>query len=155
PVKLGVLGHYAGMSRKDDQGVLGLLESHGMRVMPLTDALAKLEAVLIQLPVQRMTARFDWARFRTAYPHLVRDARFVDLMSDAALARGSRKTGSSLRTALADVVPAQRRERLQQELTASLARILDVGPDQLDASASLDNLGLDSLMLTQLRNWIL
>ncbi len=58
-----------------------------MFVMPLADVLAKLEAALIQQPVQRMTARFDWPRFRMAYPHLVRDARFVELMSDAALAR--------------------------------------------------------------------
>ena len=102
-----------------------------------------------------MTGRFDWARFRTAYPHLVRDTRFVDLLSDAALARGSRPKGADLRTALIEFEPGRRRELLQQELTASLARILDVGPEQLDVSASIDNLGLDSLMLTQLRNWIL
>ena len=90
-VNLGVLGQYAGMSRaeNDEQDIIGLLESQGMLVMPLADVLAKLEAALIQQPVQRMTARFDWARFRIAYPHLVRDARFVELMSDAALARPS------------------------------------------------------------------
>ena len=47
------------------------------------------------------------------------------------------------------------RDRLEQDLRASLGRILDVGPEHLDLSASIDNLGLDSLMLTQIRNWIL
>ena len=156
-VNLGVLGAYAGMSRvaDDNRDVIGLLESHGMLVMPLTDVLAKLEAALVQQPVQRMTARFDWTRFRTAYPHLVRDTRFLALMSDAALAQGGRQKGSNLRATLAALEPQQRRERLQQELAASLARILGAVPEKLDVSASIDGLGLDSLMLTQLRNWIL
>ena len=154
-VNLGVLGQYAGMSKQDDRDVLGLLESHGMGIMPLNEVLAKLEAAIVQQPVQRMTAGFDWASFRVAYPHLVRDARFVDLMSDAALARGVHKSGSTLRTTLIDSEPAKRRELLEQELAACLARVLDADAKQLDVAASIDNLGLDSLMLTQLRNWML
>lgn len=156
-VNLGVLGQYAGMSRaaNDDTNVIGLLESHGMLVMPLADVLAKLEAAVVQQPVERTAARFDWVRFRTAYPHLARDTRFVELMSDSALARGSRKTGSNLRTALAELEPGPRRERLERELTASLARVLGAQPEKLDVAVSIDTLGLDSLMLTQLRNWIL
>ncbi len=156
-VNLGVMGQYAGLSRtvNEAQDVIGLLESHGLLVMPLTDVLAKLEAVLVQQPVQRMTGRFDWALFRTAYPHLARDARFVELLSDGALARGNRKAGSNLRTTLAELEPGARRERLEQEVTASLAQILDAAPEKLDVAASIENLGLDSLMLTQLRNWIL
>jgi surfactin synthase thioesterase subunit/acyl carrier protein len=123
--------------------------------MPLTEVMAKLEAALIQQPVQRMAARFDWARFRTAYPHLVRDARFIDLMSDEALARGSRKTGANLRSTLVELDPGKRPACLEQELTATLARILDAAPEKLDIEASIDILGLDSLMLTQLRNWML
>ena len=149
-VNLGVLGQYAGMSKpeNDEHDIIGLLETQGLLVMPLADVLAKLEAALVQQPVQRVTARFDWARFRASYPHLVRDARFVELMSDAALARGNRSKCSSLRAALAEMEPDQRRERLQQELAGSLARILDANPEKIDVAASIDNLGLDSLMLT-------
>ena len=155
-INLGLLGQYAGMSNSenDERDVVALLESQGMLVMPLTDVLSKLEAALIQQPVQRMTARFDWARFRTAYPHLARDSRFIELMSDAALARGSRAKTSSLRSTLAELEPDQQRERLQQELTGSLARILDAKPEKLDVSTSIDSLGLDSLMLTELQIWI-
>ena len=149
-VNLGVLGQYAGMSKpeNDEHDIIGLLETQGLLVMPLADVLTKLEAALVQQPVQRVTARFDWSRFRTTYPHLVRDARFMELMSDAALARGSRSKTSSLRAALAEMEPDQRRERLQQELTGALARILDALPEKIDVAASIDNLGLDSLMLT-------
>ena len=72
-VNLGVLGQYAGLSRvANEEDVIGLLESHGLLVMPLADILGKLEAALIQKPVQRITGRFDWAKYRTAYPHLAR-----------------------------------------------------------------------------------
>src|SRR5439155_2583386 len=68
---------------------------------------------------------------------------------------GGRDKGTNLRATLAELEPGERRERMQHEATASLARILDVPPEKLDASASIDSFGLDSLMLTQLRNWVL
>lgn len=156
-VNLGVLGDYAGMSKtkNDHHGTIALLESHGMSVMPLTEVLAKLEAAIAQQPAQRMMARLDWTRFRTAYPHLARDARFVEQMSDTALARGPRQTGSNLRAALAALRPDQRAEHLQKGLATSLGRILGLTPEQVDCAVSLDHLGLDSLMLSQMRNWIL
>ncbi|MFN0021880.1 MAG: SDR family NAD(P)-dependent oxidoreductase [Pirellulaceae bacterium] len=155
-VNLGVLGSYAGMSKaeNDVQDIIGLLASQGMLVMPLADVLGKIEAALIQQATQRMTSRFDWGRFRTAYPHLLRDARFVDHLSDAALSRSNRPRNSSLRSALLELEPGQQQERLQQELSEKLARILDTLPEKLDADASIDNLGLDSLMLTDLQVWI-
>ena len=155
-VNLGILGQYAGLSRalNENQDVIGLVESQGLLVTPLEDILAKLEAALLQQPVQRMTGRFDWARFRAAYPHLVRDARFVDLMSDAALARRSHAKCSDLRAKLAEMEPDQRRKRLEDELKEKLAQILDAAPEKLDVSTSIDVLGLDSLMLTDLQIWI-
>jgi len=155
-VNLGVLGQYAGMSKaeNDAQDIIGLLDSQGMLVMPLTDVLGKLEAALVQQPIQRMTSQFDWGRFRSAYPHLARDARFLDLMSDAALARGSRPKGASLRAAIAELSPHQRQRRVEQELTGKLAGILDVAAEKVDVSRSLDDFGLDSLVLTDLQVWI-
>jgi surfactin synthase thioesterase subunit/NADPH:quinone reductase-like Zn-dependent oxidoreductase/aryl carrier-like protein len=156
-VNLGVLGIYAGMSRAvgEEKGVLGLLESHGLSAMPLGDVLTKLEAAVVQQPDCRVATRLDWARFRGAYPHLARDSRFLELMSDAALARAGRRTGGGLRAALAELDPAERRSRLLDELRAALARVLGTDPQRLDVSTSIDTLGLDSLMLTQLRNWVL
>src|SRR5262249_888244 len=149
-INLGVMGQYAGLSRSvnDDQDVIGLLESHGLLAMPLADMLSKLDAVLVHSPVQPMTGRFASTFFPQAYPHLMRDARFIEVLTDAALARGNRKAGSSLRTALTDMNADERRERLEHELTSSLARILDAAPEKIDVAASIENLGLDSLMLT-------
>ena len=43
---------------------------------------------------------------------------------------------------------------MQHELTTVFARILDAVPEKLDVSVSIDNMGLDSLMLTELQVWI-
>ena len=75
-----------------------------------------------------------------AYPHLVRDARFIELMGDTALARTLRRKGTGLRTELAAMKPDERIDRVRQELTDKLARILDASPDKLDVSTSLDSL---------------
>lgn len=155
-LNLGILGQFAGLSRalNEDQDVIGLVESQGLLVTPLDDILAKLEAVLLQQPVQRMTGRFDWGKFRLAYPHLVRDARFVDLMSDAAVTRRSHTKGSDLRARLAELDPDRRHKRLEDELKEKLAKILDAAPEKLDVATTIDSLGLDSLMLTDLQIWI-
>ncbi|WP_068136331.1 type I polyketide synthase [Roseimaritima ulvae] len=155
-INLGVLGQYAGLSRSvnQDQDVIGLLESFGMLEMHLSDVLEKLEAALIQQPAQRMTAQIDWAWFRSAYPHLARDSRYIELMGDEALARAFRPKGSGLVAELLELDAADRTERLQQELAGVLARILDVAPNRLDVATSIDNLGLDSMMLTELQIWI-
>jgi surfactin synthase thioesterase subunit len=90
----------------------------------------------------------DWPWFRIAYPHLTRDARFIEVMGDEALARAFQRRGTGLRAELAEMNPNERLDRLQQELTNKLARILDAAPEKLDVAASIDSLGLDSLMLT-------
>ncbi len=125
-----------------------------MLVMTLNDVLNKLEAAIIQQPAVRMTAQIDWPWFRMAYPHLARDTRFIELMGDAALARAFRPKGSGLRTELAEMEPSEALARVQDELRNKLAQILDAAPEKLDITASIDNLGLDSLMLTDLQIWI-
>ena len=150
-VNLGVLGQYAGMSSaaNDQQDIIGVLESQGLYVMSLDDVMAKFEQALIQQPVQRMTARIDWPWFRLAYPHLVRDARFINFMSDSAVAASVRPKGTGLRTQLLELELDERLQRLQEELAVALARILDAQPDRIDVASSIDSLGLDSLMLTE------
>jgi acyl transferase domain-containing protein/NADPH:quinone reductase-like Zn-dependent oxidoreductase/surfactin synthase thioesterase subunit len=157
-LNLGVLGDYAGMSRQENDAadVLALLDSHGMPSMPLADVLGKLNLALCQRPAQRMTARFDWIRFTTVYPHLQRDQRFAECIGESRkrLTQGGR-SGGGLAAQLARAEGGAQRELLAAELAKALAKILDITPAKIDAGASIDKLSLDSLMLNQLRNWIL
>ena len=47
--------------------------------------------------------------------------------------------------------PGQRQARLQSLLRNELAIVLGLEPDEVDPQVSLNNLGLDSLMLLELR----
>ena len=53
--------------------------------------------------------------------------------------------------ALAAMEPGQRQARLQSLLRNELAIVLGLEPDEVDPQVSLNNLGLDSLMLLELR----
>ncbi len=157
-LNLGVLGDYAGMSRQENDAadVLALLDSHGMPAMPLAEVLGKLNLALCQKPVQRMTARFDWNRFTTVYPHLQRDQRFAECIAESRkrLTQGGR-SGGGLAAQLARAEGGAQMELLSGELAKALGKILDIAPAKIDSGASIDKLSLDSLMLNQLRNWIL
>jgi aryl carrier-like protein len=50
--------------------------------------------------------------------------------------------------------PGERRELLETLLRAKVARVLATAPDRLDIDRPLLQLGLDSLMAVELRNWI-
>ncbi len=157
-LNLGVLGDYAGMSRQENDAaeVLALLDSHGMPSMPLADILGKLNLALCQKPAQRMTARFDWIRFTTVYPHLQRDHRFAECIAESRkrLTQGGR-SGGGLAAQLARAEGKAQMELLAGELAKALGKILDIAPAKIDTESSIDKLALDSLMLNQLRNWIL
>lgn len=152
-INLGILGEYAGLSRtlQAEQDIMGLLESQGMLVTPLNNILEKLEAALLQQPAQRLIGRFDWSRFRLAYPHLVRDARYIEMFRDEALASGCKSKGFDLVETLKEVEPDKRQQLLEYELKGKLSQILDADPDKIEESVSIDVLGLDSLMLTDLQ----
>ena len=98
-VNLGVLGSYAGLSRtvNEDRDVIGLLESQGLLVMPLADVLAKLEAALIQQPVQRMTGRFRLGQVPHGLSAPGSRCALCRLVKRHRLARGNRPKSSNLR----------------------------------------------------------
>ena len=153
-VNLGVLGQYAGMS-KEGGSVLNVLESQGWMPLTIGQATAKIERILLEGNVVRMAANIDWLRFREFFPNLRSDARFAHLLSDEALnLKGKGTSGDSLRDRLRTLAAGEAAQSLIAHLTEALARILGVVPDTIDPQKSVSAIGLDSLMMNQLRNWI-
>ncbi|MDO1449031.1 SDR family NAD(P)-dependent oxidoreductase [Rhodocytophaga aerolata] len=153
-VNLGVLGMYAGMSKEGGQ-VINVLANQGWLPLTLTQVTAKLENILLQKPAQRMAANLDWKRFKEFFTHLNSDSRFAHLMTSEGL---KNKSGSSTNAALVDqliALPAETQPAfLQEKLAESLAKILGTSASKIDCTLSISKIGLDSLMLNQLRNWI-
>jgi acyl transferase domain-containing protein/surfactin synthase thioesterase subunit/NADPH-dependent curcumin reductase CurA/NADP-dependent 3-hydroxy acid dehydrogenase YdfG/aryl carrier-like protein len=154
-VDLGVLGQYAGMSREGGN-VLNVLENQGWLPLSLGQVTAKIERILLEGYVVRMAANIDWLRFREFFGHLRSDLKFAHLLTDEALNLKGNRTGSeSLRDKLQGLIAGEAERYLIQQLTEALARILGATPDKIDPTKSVSAIGLDSLMMNQLRNWIL
>ncbi|HCX22475.1 MAG: short-chain dehydrogenase [Flammeovirgaceae bacterium] len=153
-VNLGVLGQYAGMS-KEGGNVLNVLENQGWLPLTMKQVTSKIERILLEGDVVRMAANIDWLRFRDFFHHLRSDAKFKELLSDENLKVGTSKgSGESLKDQLI-AANGEGQNLLAVSLKEALARILGTTPDKLDENKSISAIGLDSLMMNQLRNWIL
>jgi surfactin synthase thioesterase subunit/aryl carrier-like protein len=153
-VNLGVLGQYAGMSREGGN-VLKVLENQGWLALSLKQITSKLERILLEGDTVRMAANIDWVRFRDFFGHLKSDQKFAHLLSDEALNLGGAKSGAeSLKDKVKNLVSGEASAFLISNLKDALARILGTTADKLDETKSVSAIGLDSLMMNQLRNWI-
>ena len=150
-VNLGALGIYAGMS-KDAGNVMNVIMNQGWLPLTFTQVTQKIETILLQKPAVRLAANLDWKRFRSFFLHLQEDARFAEFMQDTA--QGSSKTGKTLVDQLRAAPAAEQSLQLQTLLAESLAKILGSSPEHIETDVSITSIGLDSLMLNQLRNWI-
>ncbi len=155
-VNLGLLGDYAGMSRNanDTKGIINLLSSHGLKVMGLKEVLTHIELALTQETPQRIAVNIDWSLFQKAYPHLAKDSRLAALFTSVAFHRSS-QIRSSLRDTLLSLAKPEQTVLLTDKLAEALGKILDTGDRPVPSDTVLGQLSLDSLMLTQLQNWIL
>ncbi len=153
-VNLGVLGQYAGMS-KEGGNVLNVLENQGWMPLTLNQSMAKIERILLEGDVVRMAANIDWLKFREFFHHLRNDARFKHLLTDEALKVGTSKSGSDSLKDQIIKANGNGKALLSTSLKEALARILGTTADKLDENKSVSAIGLDSLMMNQLRNWIL
>ncbi len=153
-VNLGVLGNYAGMS-KEGGNVMNVLANQGWLPLSFSQVTAKIEKILLQKPAQRMAANLDWKRFKDFFAHLNEDYRFKAFIDEAKLASDQGKQGNN---SLVDEVLAAATDQqaviLQEKIADALARILGTSSDKINQNTPISGIGLDSLMLNQLRNWI-
>jgi NAD(P)-dependent dehydrogenase (short-subunit alcohol dehydrogenase family)/acyl carrier protein len=143
---LADVGYVARNSRVAEQ-----FEAQGIRHLPVREALALLGALLrrqaVEAGVMRVD-RFQWKRM--AAP------RFALLARESAVDEETLpdQAGVPVRKALLDADPAQRRDLLVALLRDKVARVLGTAVARLDVDKPLTDIGLDSLMAVELRNWI-
>ncbi|PIB36292.1 hypothetical protein BFP72_13260 [Reichenbachiella sp. 5M10] len=155
-INLGVLGQYAGMTKEgSSSSVMNVLESQGWIPLTFKQVMSKLEKVLLEGNRVRMATNVDWLKFREFFNHLKSDGKFEHLLTDAALKVGSASNkGEGLKETLL-TANGQASQILLVNLKNALARILGTTPDKLNENKAVSAIGLDSLMMNQLRNWIL
>ncbi|EEP93157.1 type I polyketide synthase [Yersinia kristensenii] len=153
-VNFGILGEFAGMSRDVDL-IINVLESQGLLTMTLKQTLASVERIILDGVSTRMTANIDWPRFFDYFRHLRSDKRISHLLSkNINGVRNTQLESESLRSKIQAMDISGGERELLEHLTQALAQILGCTVDKIESTKSLASIGMDSLMLNQLRHWI-
>jgi NAD(P)-dependent dehydrogenase (short-subunit alcohol dehydrogenase family)/aryl carrier-like protein len=152
-VNWGYLGDTGYLARRAELGER--LERQGVLSFTASEALAALEKAMQRGHVQVSVLRLDWSRWRglgvtgCVPPRLAHLCRPADAGSGGLL--GDEAPG---RDAIQAAAPDDRRGMLDALLRQKVARVLGTAPERLDGERPLLELGLDSLMAVELRNWI-
>ena len=144
-VNWGPLGDVGYLAR--NPMVAAWLEAGGSKMITSAQALHAMENALDINPTQVGVMNADWTLLRKAMGSRPLP-RFETLLTGSAAKRD--ETGFQHLEALQSV---ERRAALHPIVIAQVARVLGTQPQRLDSSQSLIDMGLDSLMSLQLRNW--
>jgi acyl transferase domain-containing protein/ubiquinone/menaquinone biosynthesis C-methylase UbiE len=152
-VSWGYLGQVGWVARHEE--IAERLEHQGVRSFTPQQALTLLGRFLQEEPAHVGVMHIDWKRWGEAAGSSMIAPRFADLVR--AGAEGVEQAGhggAALRRALLEAAPAERHELMVGILRDQVARVLGASPAKLDLAKPLTELGLDSLMAVELRNWI-
>jgi acyl transferase domain-containing protein len=152
-INWGYLGEAGYLARRDELGAR--LERQGVLSMSNMEALAALEKAIQREHVQVSVMRIDLARWRglgvtgRVPPRLAHFCRSSE--AGPCLEMLPRLPGGD---AVRAAAPGDRQALLESLLRAKVARVLATSPERLELDRPLLQLGFDSLMGVELRNWI-
>jgi aryl carrier-like protein len=116
-------------------------------------ALTLLERAMQQQRIQVSVMRVDWSRWRGLGVTGRVSPRFAHLLQETkAVGKGDGSLPAL--AAVRAAGPQERRGLLDGLLRDKVARVLGTSPERLDAARPLLQLGIDSLMAVELRNWV-
>jgi NAD(P)-dependent dehydrogenase (short-subunit alcohol dehydrogenase family)/aryl carrier-like protein len=152
-VNWGYLGEVGYVARNEKIGQR--FDAFGLHSISRAEAFSLL-AQLIRQRVHRAGAmRVDWPNFRIPGISDKLSPRFADLAARAEAASIGQETDSvSARQLVLAAAGDERKELLESLLRKKVARVLGASPSDLDSQKPLNELGLDSIMGVELRNWI-
>ncbi|NNE00359.1 MAG: SDR family NAD(P)-dependent oxidoreductase, partial [Pirellulaceae bacterium] len=145
---LGEVGYLAQRSELGER-----LERQGVLSFSVQQATDALEYALQTQSVQMSVLRMDWSTWRGLGLTTRVSPRFAHLIhgaGDAADVRGAHVTADDLRAA----DQFKRIEMIGEMLRAKAGKLLGIEMQQLDTKRPLLDLGLDSLMAVEMRNWV-
>jgi NAD(P)-dependent dehydrogenase (short-subunit alcohol dehydrogenase family)/acyl carrier protein len=135
---LGEVGYLAERPRLGEW-----LERQGVLSFTVRQALTLLERAMQRQTIQVSVMRVDWSRWRGLCMTGHVSPRFAHLLRQENAASGSEDTAAK-----------PLRVSLDMRIRDKVARVLGTSPERLDTEKPLLNLGIDSLMAVELRNWI-
>lgn len=152
-VNWGYLGDVGYLAQRPQLGER--LERQGVLSFTVEQGLSLLERAMQRQLTQVSVMRVDWSRWRGLGVTGRLSPRFAHLLRDRASSAAANADGPlSPREAVQAAPLEERRALIGSVLRDKVARILGDSSDRLDVEKSLVQLGVDSLMAVELRNWI-
>ncbi len=148
-VNWGVLGESGVVARDTSLGEH--LSREGLKGMSNALALEALEMALRSGAAQVGVFDVDWEEWSAANPEIADAALFADLVSALGGSGGAPSDlAVEVARSVAEMEELERQEHIQERLRRGLSGILKLSEKRIDCQQSLDNLGIDSLMLIEL-----
>ena len=132
------------------------LTQHGVEAIPVADGLRMLSDCL-RLPLPHVAVlRMDWTKWHNGSPPGTGAPMYSDLLNGSRTesAADQPDTPQADRDALRRAGPRERRQLLETYLRDRACDKLGLAPERLDLDRPLDQLGVDSLIATELRTQI-
>jgi acyl transferase domain-containing protein/acetyl esterase/lipase len=142
----GLLGD-VGIGARDAR-IGALVQSVGHRPMPVKDLLTVLGEALVTQPAHLFITDTDWGRWALTHPLLKALPRLSQVLPKEPA--GGSEGGQNLMEALRGADAATRERLVRARLAEQLAVVLRMSPDRIDAETPLGDLGMDSLMASEL-----
>src|SRR5262249_41132133 len=128
------------------------LDRLGLQAMPLAETLDALDELMSSDAVQVAVAQVEWKSLLPSMGSRI-PARYSDLVGDTRVEEGRSSASSGVRDIL-EAEDAALPSVLEGYIRDVVARATRTSPGRIDSQQSLVNLGLDSLMATEMRNRI-
>ncbi len=156
-INWGYLGEVGYVARNEKLGER--FEGQGLLSFSPREACAILGRLLQQQHAGRWAScAMDWSRWQKLTVSSMKvSPRFAPLARETQKQdkdSGSSQEGIHIRKTLLAAAPEYRKEVLLGFLRDKVARVLGSTPDKIDLAKPLTDIGVDSLMAVELRNWI-
>ncbi|MCF6251821.1 MAG: SDR family NAD(P)-dependent oxidoreductase [Methylococcaceae bacterium] len=141
-LEVGYLNQYQNISKQmEEKGFRGLLPNEAMQF---------LQKILIENPVQIGPAHFNWYEWGKKYQNRKIPLRYSLLIDETQMQANLRDDSGSIRMQIDQADPEQYALIISHYMREQVAAVLRISADKLKLEQSLNELGLDSLMMVEL-----
>ncbi|MEM1068261.1 MAG: SDR family NAD(P)-dependent oxidoreductase [Planctomycetota bacterium] len=149
-INWGHLGEVGYLAQREQLGER--LERQGVLSFSVKQATESLEYALQTMALQLSVLRIDWSVWRGLGVSSRVSPRFAHLLKNRSTAMGNVELASAEEIHAAEL--PQRIELVGNILRSKAGMLLGIDGDEIECDRSLLELGLDSLMAVEMRNWV-
>jgi len=153
---LGALdANYAGMTKENPEVAKMVYRIVGTITMPKKDVENKLKNLLLSNSSYKMLSPMNWDNFTSSYPNSVDRFSLKDMLKEELNNNSSTNQKlTSIKDLILSEIPEKQISKIIKILEEALSEIIGTSMKNIKSDKSITEIGLDSLMLNQFRNWI-